>query len=167
MEKLRAGWFFLVALLFSHAALAEDMVAKESVKPFVVSGTSYIGQVIMGLMAVLLLILALAWLLKRFGQSNLLTNQHMKIIAAMPLGTRDRLVLVDVAGQQLLLGLSPGNITNLHTFTEPAVLLDTDSGRPDFASKLREMMQKGKQSVQVDGSMDQVKPKKVVENEDV
>lgn len=110
--------------------------------PISTSGAAYIGQVLFGLMGVLLLILGLAWLLKRFGQGAMLGSQHMKILATMPLGTRERLLLVDVAGQQILLGVSAGRITNLHSFDEPVIQGDNPA-YSDFAAKLREIMQAG------------------------
>lgn len=114
-----------------------------SAAPISTSGSAYIGQVLFALMGVLLLILGLGWLLKRFGQGAMLGNQHMKVLAAMPLGTRERLLLVDVAGQQLLLGISAGRISNLHTFDEPVIGVNEDKKQSDFSAKLREIMQSG------------------------
>jgi flagellar protein FliO/FliZ len=127
-------------LLQSVAAFASQTAATA---PISTSGTAYIGQVLFGLMGVLLLILGLAWLLKRFGQGAMLGSQHMKVLATMPLGTRERLLLVDVAGQQILLGVSAGRITNLHSFDVPVIAQDDSSGHSDFAAKLREIMQAG------------------------
>lgn len=129
-------------ILFLQAALTVAAQGAESA-PISTSGTAYIGQVLFGLMGVLLLILGLAWLLKRFGQGAMLGSQHMKVLATMPLGTRERLLLVDVAGQQILLGMSAAGIANLHTFEEPVIGVDDDTGHSDFAAKLRDIMQAG------------------------
>lgn len=123
--------------LWAAAAASSDSV----VRPVTVSGTGYVGQVLFGLLAVLLLIAAIAWLVKRFGQGGFLANPHMKVVATLPLGPRERLAVVDMAGQQILLGISSGRITNLHTFDEPLVPAEGEAGRVDFADKLREIMQ--------------------------
>lgn len=103
---------------------------------------SYMLQVLLGLMFVLALVFASAWLLKRVGQGGLTGNSHMKIVATLPMGTRERIAVVDVGGQQLLLGITPTSINTLHAFDEPVITQDSAPGSSDFASKIREVMAK-------------------------
>lgn len=103
---------------------------------------SYLLQVLLGLMFVLALVFASAWLLKRVGQGGLTGNSHMKIVATLPIGTRERIAVVDVGGQQLLLGITPTSINTLHAFDEPVISQDNSPGSSDFASKIREVMAK-------------------------
>lgn len=138
--KKTAYLISVILLMQPKLAFAAQAAVSE---PITTSGTAYIGQVLFGLMGVLLLILGLAWLLKRFGQGAMLGSQNMKVLATMPLGTRERLLLIDVAGQQLLLGVSAGRITNLHTFDQPIIGNGDAPERSDFSAKLRDIMQAG------------------------
>ncbi len=106
-----------------------------------VSGSANLLSLMLGLILIVLLILALGWLARRMGQGGLLGNKHIKLLSAMPLGTRERLVLVDVAGQQLLLGVTATQITHLHAFAEPVIDPDAPVAPSDFSRKLLSFMQ--------------------------
>ncbi|MFO1387999.1 flagellar biosynthetic protein FliO [Cellvibrio sp.] len=95
-----------------------------------------------GLALILILIYGLSWFVKRFSQGGFLNNPTMKIVSAMPLGTRERLMLVDVGGKQLLLGVTATQINTLHVFDEPVV--STEKNQPatsDFSQKLMAVLQ--------------------------
>src|SRR5690606_28262791 len=106
-----------------------------------VSGSANLLSLMLGLILIVVLILALGWLARRMGQGGLLGNKHIKVVSAMPLGTRERLVLVDVAGQQLLLGVTATQITHLHSFAEPVVDPEAPVVSSDFSRKLLSFMQ--------------------------
>lgn len=93
-----------------------------------------------GLLFVVLIFLGSAWVLKRL-QSGLPNQQaEMKTLAAMALGNRERVVLVEVAGVQMVLGVAPGSVTLLHTFDEPVVNASDAAGQGAFAAKLSQIM---------------------------
>ena len=100
-------------------------------------------QVLLGLLFVVGLVFALAWLLKRVGQGSLVGSRQMKIVASLPLGTRERLALVEVGGQHILLGITPTSINTLHVFDEPVDLESTAEEGSDFATKLKDILNKG------------------------
>jgi flagellar protein FliO/FliZ len=106
-----------------------------------VSSSASLLSLALGLILIVALILALGWLARRMGQGGLLGNKHIKVVSAMPLGTRERLVLVDVAGQQLLLGVTATQITHLHSFAEPVVDPEAPVVSSDFSRKLLSFMQ--------------------------
>jgi flagellar protein FliO/FliZ len=95
-----------------------------------------------GLLALLLvlgLIVALAWLLKRLPGSGFRANAGMKLIASLILGPKERIVVVEVNGEQLLLGVSAGGISMLHHLSEPLPVTATTAATgalPDFARLL-------------------------------
>jgi flagellar protein FliO/FliZ len=96
-------------------------------------------QTIMGLILVLGCIVLVAWLLKRTTSFHTAANGKMKVIAGLPLGTRERAVLVQIGDEQLLLGVTPQQVNLLCKLDKP---LPADSSeRPDFAGKLRQIMQ--------------------------
>lgn len=104
---------------------------------------AYMVQVLLGLLFVIGLVFALAWLLKRVGQGSLVGSRQMKIVASLPLGTRERLALVEVGGQHILLGITPTSINTLHVFDEPVDLDSSGEEGSDFANKLKDILSKG------------------------
>lgn len=70
------------------------------------------------LIAVVLLILVLAWLVKRFNP-QLGASTHFKIVQSMPLGTRERLLVVEIDDKHHLLGVTPHSINYLYQLENP------------------------------------------------
>lgn len=96
------------------------------------SQVATLASMLGGLILVLLLIFALAYLLRRF---NLVpaTNGVLKTIAVTSLGQKERLVLVQVGEQQYLLGVSSQQVCLIDKLAEP-IHIESDS----FASRLRQ-----------------------------
>ena len=72
-----------------------------------------LSKLLLGLLLVIGLIFLLAWL-RRVQQLNPRGAQVIKLVSSQALGPRERLVLVQVGGEQILVGLSGGRITPLH-----------------------------------------------------
>ena len=106
-----------------------------------IGGGRHLVSVTLALFGIIALIVAISWFVKRFGQGGFTQNQHIKIISAMPLGTRERILLVDAGGQQLLLGITATTINTLHVFNEPVVLAEKDDRASDFSRKLMTILQ--------------------------
>jgi flagellar protein FliO/FliZ len=72
-------------------------------------------RVVIALIVVLAAVLAAAWLARRMrafsGGSG---NAQLEMLAQLPLGTRERAVLVRVGDSQVLIGVAPGNVRTLH-----------------------------------------------------
>lgn len=96
-------------------------------------------QTVMGLVLVLGCIVLVAWLLKRTTSFHTAANGKMRVIAGLPLGTRERAVLVQVGDEQLLLGVTPQQVNLLYKLDTPLPTGSTE--RADFAGKLRQIMQ--------------------------
>ncbi len=78
------------------------------------SGSGYILQLVSGLLVVLVSIIVLAWIAKRFNRMQSLGGGNLRIIEGISMGARERVVVVEVDGSRLLLGVSPGRINMLH-----------------------------------------------------
>ena len=107
-------------------------------------GDGMAGQIVQmgfGLLLVVGLIFLLGYLMRRVGPLAPQGGQHIRVISTYPLGPRDRLALVEVGDQQLLLGISPGRITTLHVMDEP-VIADRDPVSSDFTRKLAAILKK-------------------------
>ncbi|MHC8390964.1 flagellar biosynthetic protein FliO [Pseudomonas sp. MDT2-39-1] len=136
----------LLALPFSVLA-AEPVATAATVAaaPAVSSGVAgQLTQLVFGLLLVLGLIFFLAWLLRRVQQAGPAgKGQVIEIVGSRALGPRDRLMLVQVGNEQILLGLSPGTITALHVLKEPIeVPATTDKATPEFAQHLLKILGK-------------------------
>lgn len=96
-----------------------------------------IGGALFSLVLVIGLILALGWLAKRMpGMQRGAATGHLKVVASIALGPRDRAVVVDVAGTQLLLGVGPGGVRTLHALDTPLPVAEASGAPSPFAQIL-------------------------------
>jgi len=106
-----------------------------------------VGGAVFALILVVSLILALGWLAKRmpgFGRASGGGNA-LRIVGSLTLGPRDRVVVVDVGGTQLLLGVGQNGMTTLHTLTEPLPVAQPSQGTPslqNLATPFAQLLQK-------------------------
>ena len=79
-----------------------------------------VGGTLFALALVIGLIFGLAWLARRMpGLGGARGNSGLRVVRTLPLGTRERLVVVEVAGTQLLLGSGASGTRLLHTLETP------------------------------------------------
>lgn len=72
-----------------------------------------LGQMVMGLGVVIALLLGTLWLIKRLAQPRGPGNA-LKVIGGVALGSRERIMLVEVADKVLVVGVTTANIRTLH-----------------------------------------------------
>ena len=131
----------------TSAAAVTPFYEKSAASPNATSGTPGVGSgghllnVTFGLLLIVGLIFALSFFVKRFGAGSFAGNGQLKVLSSMPLGTRERIVLIDAAGQQLLLGITPTHINTLHVFTEPVVPNNSNTASSDFSKTLMSLLQ--------------------------
>ncbi|RAU16564.1 flagellar biosynthetic protein FliO [Nitrincola tibetensis] len=96
-----------------------------------------IVQMVLGLLLVIAVIFIIAAIMRRVA---FLPGQHKKlrIVAALSLGQKERVVLVQVGDEQLLLGVSQGQVTLLKSFDEPVIELSVPCD--DFGSRLKSII---------------------------
>ncbi|PCI59442.1 MAG: flagellar biosynthetic protein FliO [Gammaproteobacteria bacterium] len=107
-------------LLFYHSAcLAQDKVV-ETVP--VVGGQVSNGMNAMSMILSLLMVLAVivisAFLLKHFNVIQNNTSQ-LKVVASLPLTSKEKLIVVQVGDKQLLLGVTAQQINLIESLEEP------------------------------------------------
>jgi flagellar protein FliO/FliZ len=93
-------------------------------------------QTTLGLMLILGLIFGAAWFAKRFGNLKVGAQGRIKIIGGVSLGGRERVVLLEVGAQQLLVGVAPGAIQTLHVLEQPLQAEVKPTMPGGFAEKL-------------------------------
>lgn len=134
----------LLALLpLSTLAFAAEEGAKGSARAELPDPLSLgaIGQLLLGLALVVGLILLLAWLMRRVNGTPS-QGKGMKVLAALPVGQRERAVLVQIGQEQMLLGVAPGRVSLLARFDEP--ILDSAELRgAAFADRLQQVLGRG------------------------
>ncbi|MBW0146753.1 flagellar biosynthetic protein FliO [Marinobacter arenosus] len=132
----------LSVLFLASPVFAEEAVKAEQSAP--VRAPDTMGTLVslgIGLLAVIAIIYGCAWIIRRMNGMTGMNNNAIKVVSVMALGARERLVLIEVGGQQMLLGITPSTIRTLHVFDEPVV----DASNPptgDFARGLQGMIGK-------------------------
>ena len=113
MKKTHVFYYVVVSivcLFFSSYVLAQTSM--------VTGPTQAISKTLIVLVGIVALIIGLAWLSKFFGVNNLVGHKDIKAIAQIPLGQREKAVLIDVYGKKILLGIAPGSVNTLHVFDD-------------------------------------------------
>ncbi len=99
---------------FNAQALATEAMQTEPI------GVWELLKVSAGLLVVVAAIVATAAVLRRLKSMHAANGKHMKIIDGMSVSARERVVLLEVDQQRVLLGVSPGRISTLHVFAADA-----------------------------------------------
>lgn len=130
----------LLNLLASLPALAADT------PPALPDAGTGLGQVLLGLMVVIAVLLASLHLLKRLQSPRGKGAAGLKVVAATAVGPRERVVVVEVGETWLVLGVAPGQVNTLHTL--PRQVLPEDAPAPppgaDFAAWLKKALERKK-----------------------
>jgi len=79
------------------------------------------GQMLLGLAAVIGLVLALAWVARRLGVANQTQSPLLRRIAALSVGTRERVMILEAGEQWLVLGVTAQSIQTLHVMPKGVV----------------------------------------------
>lgn len=103
------------------------------------AGAGEVGKMIAGLLLMIGLIVGLAAMLKRMKGFQRHLPGAIKIVSVASVGARERLLLVEVGGQQLLVGAAPGRIQTLLVLDQPVSVTQAAPGTGGgFADRLRE-----------------------------
>jgi flagellar protein FliO/FliZ len=121
MRRLAALSALLVCAPISFAA--ERFAAPTPAEPIAASPAGGLVQVTVSLLIVLAAIFAAAWGVRRLRGLGRAGAGLIEVIADVPLGQKERAVLVQVGKQQLLLGVASGSVNTLHVLPEPVANL--------------------------------------------
>jgi flagellar protein FliO/FliZ len=95
--------------------------AVPAVSPSSLFTGDYLLQVIGSFVVVILLLIGVLVLLRRFNGVSSQMSGNMRVISSVGVGQRERVVLVQVGEEQILVGVGPGNVRKIHAFNEPVV----------------------------------------------
>lgn len=76
-------------------------------------GADNIWQIALALVLIVMLVIALGYVAKRFKLAPTRTGGHLNVLESAYLGPKERLVLVEVDGRRVLLGVNAQSITKL------------------------------------------------------
>ncbi len=115
VRALRAAAMFapmLLAVAPSWASTAAEAVPSPSAQ---------LLRLIVGLVVVVAAVFVLSRVLPRFGGRALTGGRGFRVVASLPVGQRERVVLLEVGDRQVMLGVAPGRVNTLHVLDEPVV----------------------------------------------
>lgn len=124
--------------VFSALAQEKAPVGSLSASPL---GSGAVLETAGGLLLILLLILGLGWLLRRFGRLPGAGKGGISVIGGVSLGPRERAVLIEVGATRLLVGVAPGRVQTLHVLDDSGETLAEER----FAGQLESEMREGRQ----------------------
>lgn len=131
----------LVAALLSGLPL----LAHSSASAPATAQISYAGsmiQVIFALGLVLALIIAAAWLVRRFSLLPRAAGGQLRVVSGLMVGQRERVVIVEVRDQWLVLGVTSQHVNLLSMLQKPADAQAAQADLPPFADWLSRALQK-------------------------
>jgi len=100
------------------------------------SNWPFVALTLLGMIACILVI---AWFVKRFTGMTGMGGKDLSIVSALAVGTRERIAVVDVRGEQFLVGVTAQQISLLHHFDEAPIVSNKDKNS-DFAEKLQSIL---------------------------
>lgn len=109
----------LILLLLAGPALAD-----EAQKSLATGGlptgnlTSAAIRMVLGLAVVLALLAATAWVSRRFRVAGGMRGGLIEVVSGLSLGARERVILIRVCGDQVLVGVSPSGMRTLHVLNQ-------------------------------------------------
>jgi flagellar protein FliO/FliZ len=124
----------LLALALTAGVLAATAAAAGPLPAQPVPGAldtgSLIGpllRMVLSLGAVLAVVAGLAWLAKRLRAGGHLKSGLIEIVSGVSLGAREKVVLLRIGQEQVLVGVSPAGMRALHVMKDPG-------GTPPFST---------------------------------
>jgi len=89
--------------------------APQVAMPATSPGTGGLLQTIFALLLVLGLLAGLAWFMKRYGPKAMGSSANLRVVGALNIGGRERIMVVEVGDQWIVVGAAPGRVNALHT----------------------------------------------------
>jgi len=133
----------LSAIFIAPIALAETTA---SIGESVTRPSEYFGQIMLSLVLVLLIIFLAAWILRRYSRFPGVADGNLKVIGALSVGQRERILLLQVGQEQILVGVTSSKITTLHQLEEAVKVKDNVPISSQFSKRLQEALKPNSKS---------------------
>lgn len=147
--------FSTVILLLLSGPLFAAESGESVVKPVVESVAKPVVQplpydnalnVVVGLSLILGLLFVAAWLVRRFQGVHGGDTRAIQVVSQLPMGVKERILLLRVGDENILVGCTPQSIRPLHSWQGPCPKVDENSaaGQGAFAAQIQQLLNKGK-----------------------
>jgi flagellar protein FliO/FliZ len=110
-----------MAIAEALAKQGADLASVESPMTF-----SYVAQILISFLVVIGFIFLMAWLMRRSGRFGNGSGQVIKIISSMSLGMREKILVIEVGGANIIVGVAPGQVRTLHVLEGSDKIPDKD-----------------------------------------
>ena len=136
------GIFFMFVMMMPAWGESTEKV----IEPYIpevgkhVAGNMDATTMILSLLLVLVLIVASASVLKKFNVTNTSSTNALKVITSLHLGSKEKLVVVQIGSKQLLLGVTSQQINVLETLEDP-IEVNTPVNQK-FAESIQKLLNK-------------------------
>lgn len=106
------------------------------------------GQVLLVLVLIIALLFLLTWFLKRSGLAHQAANGHLKVLGGVSVGPKERVLLLQVGQEQILVGVTSAEITLLHMLSQPVNVdeLKQENLASGFAQQLQAVIRRRSES---------------------
>jgi flagellar protein FliO/FliZ len=109
-----------------------------------VMNLALLGKTALALAVVLGCVLVFGWLARRMGTRSLVPGKQLRVVSSTGLGQREKVVIVEVRGQWLVLGVTAQQVTALAQMEAPAVEPEVEVG-DSFSERLaKALLRKGR-----------------------
>jgi flagellar protein FliO/FliZ len=92
-------------------------------------------KLVLGLIGVVAALLLFSRILPRLGGMTLAGHARFKVLASLPVGQRERVVLMQAGTRQIVVGVAPGRVSALHVLDEPIDVDATSAPAPAFGAQ--------------------------------
>lgn len=141
MKKL----FFLCSGSLVGLPLSVWAVANSASLPAAApSSAGSLLQVLFALVFVLGLIVAAAWMMRRFSLVPGGSGGALRVVSGVMVGPRERVVIVEIQERWLVLGVTGEQVNLLHTLDKPEGIMTPTPAAPAFAQWLQSAIEKRK-----------------------
>jgi flagellar protein FliO/FliZ len=138
-----------LCLLAPAVFAAEKFAAPEASQTPAAVDAGSLTQVTLSLLLVLGVVFAAAWLTRRLRGFGRFGNGALQVVTEIVVGAKERVVLVQVGKQQLLLGVAPGRVNTLHVLDEPispapetALMPAGDGSKPPYPTDFKSILKR-------------------------
>jgi flagellar protein FliO/FliZ len=144
MKSLCCKVLFFFCFMFAGCLPAHANASSPATAP--VSSLMSIAQVVLALGFVIALIVFSAWLVRRFSLMPMgAKGQVLKVVTGVMVGAKERVVVVEVEGRWLVLGVTANTVNLLHSLDAPEqaeTVLVPQAFSQQFSAKLAAALQR-------------------------
>lgn len=103
-------------------------------------------QLALVLGTIIALILIISYGLKRFTIMGNTKHNHLKILHILPIGTKEKIILIQAGDQQILIGATQHQLQTLHHFEKPIITAEDMKKNKNFTQQFRAVLQQRQQT---------------------